>query len=79
MFRSFQILMKCSNTSLSKDVLELLSLKVMFLGPSLQGKSITHCRVMKDIIDLLSAEREEQTWQHRNSGVLFQYTSPRST
>ncbi len=62
----------------SKDVLELLSLKVMILGPSLQGKGITHCRVMKEIIDLLSAEKEEQTWLHRHNGVLFLCTSPRS-
>ncbi len=44
----------------SKDVLELLSLKLMFVGPPRQGKSTTRRRIRKEIIDLLSAGEEEQ-------------------
>ena len=76
MFRSFKIYIDevFKHFIAPKDVLELLSLKVCFLG--LHYKA--HCRVMKEIIDLLSAEKEEQTWQHMHSGVLYQCTSPRS-
>ncbi len=44
----------------SKEVLEFLSLKLMFLGPPRLGKSTTRRRVMKEIIDLKSAEEEDQ-------------------
>ncbi len=52
----------------SKDVLELLSLKFMFLGPPRQGKSTTRRRLMKEIIDLLSAKEEEQI--HGSTGTV---------
>ncbi len=77
MFRSFKIYIDevFKHFIAPKDVLELLSLKVCFLG--LHYKA--HCRVMKEIIDLLSAEKEEQTWQHMHSGVLYQCTGPTDT
>ncbi len=52
----------------SKDVLELLSLKLMFVGPPRQGKSTTRRRVRKEIIDLLSAGEEEQI--HGSTGTV---------
>ncbi len=52
----------------SKDVLELLSIKFMFLGPPRQGKSTTRRRLMKEIIDLLSALEEEQI--HGSTGTV---------
>ncbi len=52
----------------SKDVLELLSIKFMFLGPPRQGKSTTRRRLMKEIIDLLSAMEEEQV--HGSTGTV---------
>ncbi len=52
----------------SKDVLELLSIKFMFLGPPRQGKSTTRRRLMKEIIDLLSAKEEEQI--HGSTGTV---------
>ncbi len=52
----------------SKDVLELLSIKFMFLGPPRQGKSTTRRRLMKEIIDLLSAEEEKKI--HGSTGTV---------
>ncbi len=52
----------------SKDALELLSIKFMFLGPPRQGKSTTRRRLMKEIIDLLSALEEEQI--HGSTGTV---------
>ncbi len=52
----------------SKDVLELLSIKFMFLGPPRQGKSTTRRRLMKEIIDLLSAMEVEQV--HGSTGTV---------
>ncbi len=52
----------------SKDVLELLSIKFMFLGPPRQGKSTTRRRLMKEIIDLLSAMKDEQI--HGSTGTV---------
>ncbi len=55
-------------TDTSLDVLELLSIKFMFLGPPRQGKSTTRRRLMKEIIDLLSALEEEQV--HGSTGTV---------
>ncbi len=67
----------------SKDVLELLSLKLMFVGPPRQGKSTTRRRVRKEIIDLLSAGEEEQihgsTGTVECSNMLFQGSSDPTT
>ncbi len=52
----------------SKDALELLSIKFMFLGPPRQGKSTTRRRVMKEIIDLQSAKEGEQI--HGSTGTV---------
>ncbi len=52
----------------SKEVLELLSLKLMFLGPPRQGKTTTRHRVTKEIIDLMSAKEEEQI--HGSTGTV---------
>ncbi len=52
----------------SKEVLELLSLKLMFLGPPRQGKSTTRRRLTKEIIDLMSAKEEEQI--HGSTGTV---------
>ncbi len=52
----------------SKEVLELLSLKLMFLGPPRLGKSTTRRRLTKEIIDLLSAKEEEQI--HGSTGTV---------
>ncbi len=52
----------------SKEVLELLSLKFMSLGPPRQGKSTTLRRIKKEIIDLLSAKEEEQI--HGSTGTV---------
>ncbi len=52
----------------SKEVLELLSLKLMFLGPPRQGKTTTRRRVTKEIIDLMSAKEEEQI--HGSTGTV---------
>ncbi len=52
----------------SKEVLELLSLKFMSLGPPRQGKSTTLRRIKKEIIDLLSAKEEEQI--HGSTGAV---------
>ncbi len=52
----------------SKDVLELLCLKFMFLGPPRLGKSTTRRRVMKEIVDLQSAEEAEQV--HGSTGTV---------
>ncbi len=52
----------------SKEVLELLSLKLMFLGPPRQGKTTTRRRVTKEIIDLMSAKEEEQI--HVSTGTV---------
>ncbi len=52
----------------SKDVLELLSIKFMFLGPPRQGKSTTRRRLMKEIIDLLSAMEEKHV--HCSTGTV---------
>ncbi len=49
-------------------MLELLSLKFMSLGPPRQGKSTTLRRVKQEIIDLLSAEEEEQI--HGSTGTV---------
>ncbi len=57
----------------SKDVLELLSIKFMFLGPPRQGKSTTRRRLMKEIIDLLSALEEEQI--HGSTGIVECYSN----
>ncbi len=48
--------------------MELLSLKFMSLGPPRQGKSTTLRRVKQEIIDLLSAEEEEQI--HGSTGTV---------
>ncbi len=53
---------------MSKEVLELLSLKFMSLGPPRQGKSTTLRRIQKEIIDLLSAKEEEQI--HGSTGTV---------
>ncbi len=52
----------------SKEVLELLSLKFMSLGPPRQGKSTTLRRIKKEIIDLLSAKEGEQI--HGSTGTV---------
>ncbi len=52
----------------SKEVLELQSLKLMFLGPPRQGKSTTRRRLTKEIIDLMSAKEEEQI--HGSTGTV---------
>ncbi len=52
----------------SKDVLELLSIKFMFLGPPRQGKGTTRRRLMKENIDLLSAKEKEQI--HGSTGTV---------
>ncbi len=52
----------------SKDVLEFLSIKFMFLGPPRQGKSTTRRRVMKEIIDLLSSKEDKQI--HGSTGTV---------
>ncbi len=52
----------------SKEVLEFLSLKLMFLGPPRQGKTTTRRRVTKEIIDLVSAKEEEQI--HGSTGTV---------
>ncbi len=52
----------------SKEVLELPSLKLMFLGPPRQGKTTTRRRVTKEIIDLMSAKEEEQI--HGSTGTV---------
>ncbi len=50
----------------SKDVLDLLYLKLLFLGPPGMGKTTTRRRAVKEIVDLLSAYEEEQV--HRSTG-----------
>ncbi len=52
----------------SKEVLELLSLKLMFRGPPRQGKTTTRRRLTKEIIDLMSAKEEEQI--HGSTGTV---------
>ncbi len=52
----------------SKEVLELLSLKFMSLGPPRQGKSTTLRRIKKKIIDLLSAKEDKQI--HGSTGAV---------
>ncbi len=52
----------------SKEVLELLCLKFMSLGPPRQGKSTTLRRIKKEIIDLLSAKEEKQI--HGSTGAV---------
>ncbi len=54
-------------------MLELLSIKFMFLGPPRQGKSTTRRRLMKEIIDLLSAMEEEQI--HGSTGTVECYSN----
>ncbi len=49
-------------------MLELLSIKFMSLGPPRQGKSTALRRIKKEIIDLLSAEEEEQI--HGSTGTV---------
>ncbi len=49
-------------------MLELLSIKFMFLGPPRQGKSTTLRRLMKEIIDLLSAMEEKKI--HGSTGTV---------
>ncbi len=52
----------------SKEVLELPSLKLLFLGPPRQGKTTTRRRITKEIIDLMSAKEEEQI--HGSTGTV---------
>ncbi len=52
----------------SKDVLELLCLKFMFLGPPRLGKSTTLRRVMKEIINLKLAGEEDKV--HSSTGTV---------
>ncbi len=56
----------------SKEVLELLSLKCMALGPPRQGKSTTLRRIKEEIIDLLSAHEVDQI--HGSTGTV-EYSS----
>ena len=45
----------------TKDALDLLFLKLLFIGPPRLGKTTARCRLMGEIADLISANEAEQS------------------